>query len=104
MKKLISLILACVFLFALCSQAEEKQGKLKEEDILGEAYYQIADGTISAGTVINLRTVQIANKVLHNVQATVVDNLESPLLLGQSALSRFGEISIDYNNLTIEFK
>lgn len=81
-----------------------KQGKLKEEDIIGEAYYEVADGTIAAGTVINLRTVQIANKVLHNVRATVVDNLESPLLLGQSALSRFGEISIDYNNLTIEFK
>lgn len=81
-----------------------KQGKLKEEDILGEAYYQIADGSIAAGTVINLRTVQIANKVLHNVQATVVDNLDSPLLLGQSALSRFGKISIDYNNSTIEFQ
>lgn len=81
-----------------------KQGKLKEEDILGEAYYQIADGSIAAGTVINLRTVQIANKVLHNVQATVVDNLEAPLLLGQSALSRFGKISIDYNNSTIEFQ
>lgn len=81
-----------------------KQGKLKEEDIIGEAYYKIADGTIAEGTVINLRTVQIANKVLHDVQATVVDNIEAPLLLGQSALERFGKISIDYNNLTIEFQ
>lgn len=81
-----------------------KQGKLKEEDIIGEAYYKIADGTIAEGTVINLRTVQIANKVLHDVQATVVDNIEAPLLLGQSALERFGKISINYNNLTIEFQ
>lgn len=80
-----------------------KQGKLTSDDILGETYFQVADGSIGAGTVINLRTLQIGNKVVHDVRATVVDNMEAPLLLGQSALSRFGSIKIDNERKTVEF-
>ncbi len=80
-----------------------KQGKLTEEDVLGQAYYGIADGSVSVGTVINLKKVEIGGRVLNNVQATVVDNIEAPLLLGQSALAQFGRVSIDYNSNTIEF-
>jgi aspartyl protease family protein len=81
-----------------------KQGKLSEDDVLGKSQYQIADGSISEGMVINLRTVQIGNRILHNIRASVVDNMNAPLLLGQSALSNFGNITIDYNNQTIELK
>ena len=81
-----------------------KQGKLAEDDILGEAYYQVANGDISVGTIINLRTVQIGDFVLQNVKASVVDNIGAPLLLGQSALAKFGNISIDYSNNTIIFQ
>ena len=81
-----------------------KQGKLSEDDILGEAYYQVANGDISVGTIINLRTVQIGDFVLQNVKASVVDNIGAPLLLGQSALAKFGNISIDYSNNTIVFQ
>lgn len=81
-----------------------KQGKLTEDDILGEAYYQVANGDISVGTIINLRTVQIGDFVLQNVKASVVDNIGAPLLLGQSALAKFGNISIDYSNNTIIFQ
>jgi aspartyl protease family protein len=38
------------------------------------------------------------------VQASVVHNLQAPLLLGQSALNKFGKISIDYNNGEITFE
>ncbi|MBR3985984.1 MAG: retroviral-like aspartic protease family protein [Bacteroidales bacterium] len=80
-----------------------KQEKLSEEDIEGQAYYGIADGSVAVGTVINLRSVEIGDRVLYNVKATVVDNVEAPLLLGQSALARFGKVSINYNDNTIEF-
>jgi len=33
----------------------------------------------------------------------VVDNIQAPLLLGQTALIKFGKVTIDYNNNTIEF-
>ena len=81
-----------------------KQGKLTENDILGTSYYQVANGAISSGTIINLNTVQIGNKLLTNVRATVVDNMEAPLLLGQSALENFSSVSIDYTNNVIRIK
>lgn len=81
-----------------------KQGKLSEEDILGTSYYRVANGNISSGTVIRLRSVQIGTKILSDVRATVVDNMEAPLLLGQSALDRFSSVSIDYKNNVINIE
>lgn len=81
-----------------------KQGKLKDEDFIGTKQYQIADGSISEGAVIKLKTVKIGNKTLYNVQASIVDNLQAPLLLGQSALNKFGKISIDYRKKQIVFE
>jgi aspartyl protease family protein len=75
-----------------------KQGTLTEDDFIGVQQYQIADGSISEGTIINLKTVQIGNKVLHNVKASIIHNTSAPLLLGQSALNQFGKITIDYTN------
>lgn len=73
-----------------------KQGLLSDEDFLGSTFFSDATGTISEGTRINLQSVQIGNKTLSNVEASVVHNLEAPLLLGQSALRRFGKVTIDY--------
>lgn len=81
-----------------------KQGTLTEDDIIGTEYYQIADGSISEGTVINLKTVKIGNKTLHNVKASVIHNMQAPLLLGQSALAQFGKVSIDYKRKEIVFE
>ena len=81
-----------------------KQGTLTREDILGTQMYQTADGSISEGTVINLRTVKIGNSTLENVKASVVHNSEAPLLFGQSALAQFGKISIDYSRNEIKFE
>jgi aspartyl protease family protein len=81
-----------------------KQGTLQQEDVLGKQQYQIADGSIAEGTIINLRTVKIGKKTLKNVKASIVHNMEAPLLLGQSALAQFGKVSIDYNRNEISFE
>ena len=75
-----------------------KNGYLSEKDIKGKRYYQVASGEISAGTVITLREVKIGDAVLHNVDASVVKSQKAPLLLGQSAMERFGTITIDNQN------
>ncbi|MFJ1430635.1 TIGR02281 family clan AA aspartic protease [Capnocytophaga canimorsus] len=72
-----------------------KQGSLTQDDFIGKANFQDATGKISEGMKINLREVKIGNRTLHNLQALVVDNEEAPLLLGQSALEKFGSIEID---------
>lgn len=81
-----------------------KEGTLQKEDILDVEYFQDATGKVSAGTRINLRTVKIGNRVLKNIEAIVIDNNEAPLLLGQSALEKFGKILIDNENNVIIFE
>lgn len=80
-----------------------RQGQIDEDDILGQSQFQDATGGISVGTIIRLRTVEIGGITLHNIEANVVDNIQAPLLLGQTALSKFGKVTIDYDSNTIEF-
>ena len=72
-----------------------KQGTITEEDIKGKINMSVADGSVSEGTVINLRSVKIGGKELSNVEAIVTNNPNAPLLLGQSVLEQFGNIEID---------
>ena len=81
-----------------------KNGYLSEKDVKGKKYYQIANGEISAGTVITLREVKIGDAVLKNVDASVVKCQKAPLLLGQSAMERFGTITIDNINNMLYIK
>lgn len=72
-----------------------RQGTLSKEDILDKEYFQDATGKISEGTKVNLKTVKVGNITLRNIKATVIDNVDAPLLLGQSVLENFGKIEID---------
>lgn len=80
-----------------------RQGKLLKNDIVGQQQFHDATGGVLTGTIVILRTVKIGEITLENVEASVVDNIQAPLLLGQTALSKFGRVTIDYNNNTIEF-
>ncbi|MBQ4306074.1 MAG: TIGR02281 family clan AA aspartic protease, partial [Bacteroidales bacterium] len=75
-----------------------KNGYLSERDVKGKRYYQVANGQLSEGTVITLREVKVGDAVLRNVDASVVNSQKAPLLLGQSAMERFGTITIDNIN------
>ena len=81
-----------------------KQGTLTESDFEGSMDFQDATGNISSGQIVNLKSVQIGRVILKNVKASVVDNNMAPLLLGQSALSKFGKISIDYDREILIFE
>lgn len=80
-----------------------RQGLITQDDILGQTQMKDASGNISTGTIVNLKTVVIGGITLQNVEASVVDNMQAPLLFGQSALSKFGKVSIDYDKGFIEF-
>lgn len=81
-----------------------KQGLLSKSDIVGSANFIDANGDVSEGTIIMLKTVKIGNRTLNNIEASVVHNLNAPLLMGQSALAKFGKISINYDKLEIAFE
>jgi aspartyl protease family protein len=81
-----------------------KQGTLTQDDVKGRANFIDANGDVSEGTIINLKTIKVGNRILENIQASVVHNAQAPLLLGQSVFEQFGTISIDNEKGTITFE
>lgn len=79
-----------------------KNGYLKPTDVIGKQNYMMANGEVSAGTVVNLRNVNFGGLDLDNVRASVVHNQKTPLLLGQSILNRLGNIEIDNANRVLK--
>lgn len=78
-----------------------KNGKLDMQDVKGTSYSSIADGSIVENTNVILREVEVGGIKLTNVEAVVVQNLDAPLLFGQSAIQKLGPIQLDGNTLVI---
>ena len=72
-----------------------KNDYLSKNDITGTSSYMIANGDIEIGTTIIFRKVDFGGLILKNVKASVIENKNAPLLFGQSALSKYGKITID---------
>jgi clan AA aspartic protease (TIGR02281 family) len=75
-----------------------KNGYLDEDDIRGSSYAQLANGELVKNTEIRIRKLLIGNLELSNIKAGIINNVDAPLLLGQSLLSRLGKVTIDYDN------
>ena len=75
---------------------------LTQSDIQGGGSSILADGSIVDHTNITLREIEIGGLLLKNVDAVVIHNQDSPLLLGLSAIRRLGKVSISGNILMIE--
>lgn len=93
----------------LISIAEAKylydKGCITQDDILGTAQSQIADGTIVENMVINLRELVIGGEIAcSNVTAIVSSNTQAPLLLGNEVLDRAPSYSVDNHNKVIKFR
>lgn len=82
-----------------------KNNYLSKNDFKGTRNYLNASGEITEGAVICLKEITIGDVVLKNVNASVVKNQKAPLLLGQTALERFGSFTIDNEsqNLIIKY-
>jgi clan AA aspartic protease (TIGR02281 family) len=72
-----------------------KNNYLGKNDIIGTSNYMVANGEIGVGTTVIFRAVDLGGLILKNVKATVIENKNAPLLFGQSALSKYGKITID---------
>jgi clan AA aspartic protease (TIGR02281 family) len=78
-----------------------KNEYLKETDIHGTSYAQLANGDITENTTIILREIDISGLKLYNVKASIIHELSAPLLLGQTAIQKLGKIQLDGNVMTI---
>jgi clan AA aspartic protease (TIGR02281 family) len=81
-----------------------KNDLLVSSDILGSNRYQTASGDIKAGWRINIKRLEVGGLILNNVEASIVNSSNAPILLGQTALSRLGVLTEDFNTgiLTIQ--
>lgn len=76
-------------------------GSISESDFLGDAKSMMADGRIVDHSNIIIREIKIGDQTLSNIPAVVMKQQKSPLLLGQSAIKRLGNITIAGDKLYI---
>jgi tetratricopeptide (TPR) repeat protein len=72
-----------------------KNGLLSDKDFNGERMYELANGALEMCKTLILKKVEFGGLILKNVQAGVAKNKNAGMLFGQSAMSRYGKITID---------
>ena len=78
-----------------------KQGLLRDEDIKEEVKYKLANGKVENGTKIILKQIDIDGLILEDIEASIVHNLDAPLLLGLNAISKLGKVVLEEDKLII---
>jgi hypothetical protein len=68
---------------------------LTSSDFVGKDRYRLADGSEAVSDVVVLHEVQVGEHVVRNVMASISPAQGEPLL-GQSFLSKFGAVTLDY--------
>jgi len=69
---------------------------LTSSDFVGKSHYRLADGSEAVSDVVVLREAQVGEHVVRNVMASISPAQGEPLL-GQSFLSKFGAVTLDYD-------
>lgn len=78
-----------------------KNGYLSEDDIVGKGKSQVADGSLVENTHIILREIEISGMKLYNIDAVIMNNLDAPLLFGQTAIQKLGTVQLQGDELVI---
>ena len=77
-----------------------RAGALKSSDLIGKRSYQIANGSEEVSPLVVIREVRVGERVVRNVTAGITPPNGEPLL-GQSFLSKFGAVTVDYKRLVL---
>ena len=81
-----------------------RTGTINDKDFIGTETYRFADGTSAKSKVFIVREIQLGNKKIYNVRASISSSINAPLLLGQSVLNKFGKVTINYTKGVILFE
>ncbi|MDA9872609.1 retroviral-like aspartic protease family protein [Saprospiraceae bacterium] len=77
-------------------------GILRESDILPEVVnFEIANGDVVEGRMLNIRSFKLGELELSNVLATIIESQSVDMLLGQTVLQKFGSYTIDNNKMEL---
>jgi hypothetical protein len=77
-----------------------RAGALASGDFVGKSRYRLANGSEVVGDVVVLHQVQVGEDPVSNVTASI-SPLQGEPLLGQSFLSKFGAVTVDYKRLVL---
>ena len=77
-----------------------RAGALTSGDFIGKSRYRLADGSEAVSDVVSLRELQVGEHSVRNVTASI-SPLQGEPLLGQSFLSKFGTVTLDYKRLVL---
>jgi clan AA aspartic protease (TIGR02281 family) len=77
-----------------------RAGALTSGDFVGKKSYSLANGSEEIAEQVIIRELQVGQHVVNNVTA-LVSPPEGEPLLGQSFLSRFGTVTLDYNRMVL---
>ncbi len=71
-----------------------RTGTISDDDYIGRGNYRLADGSTVQSDKFFIRELKVGDRILKHIAASI-DNVQSPLLLGQSFLMRFASVEID---------
>jgi hypothetical protein len=71
-----------------------RTGTIKRSDFIGTEKYRLADGSAVESGIFTIRSLKVGDRTVTNVRASIAD-VNGPLLLGQSFLSKFKSWSQD---------
>ena len=78
-----------------------KNGYITDDDFIGTGKYSMADGSVAENAIVNLKRIKIGSKTITNVTACVSSKIDASLLLGQSAIKKLGNYSIEGSTLVL---
>jgi clan AA aspartic protease (TIGR02281 family) len=77
-----------------------RAGALRGSDFIGKSTYSMANGSQGVSDEVVIREVRVGDHMVRNVSASITP-LEGEPLLGQSFLSKFGAVTVDYKRLVL---
>jgi aspartyl protease family protein len=75
-----------------------------ESDFLPDQTYTFADGSTAKSKRFLIKKLIIGNQTLTNIEASISNSIEAPMLIGQNVMNKLGSVTIDYDNQLLIIK
>ena len=73
-----------------------RSGTIKDSDFIGSGTYKLADGSYVKSSRFILSEMKIGDIVLNDIEVSISNSIQAPMLFGQSAISKLGKYKIDF--------
>ncbi|GAA4829408.1 retropepsin-like aspartic protease [Algivirga pacifica] len=77
---------------------------LKWSHLQGKLMVSMANGQQEEVLHLKLPMIEIGGQFFRNIEAVVMNEMDTPLLLGQNVLEQYGQVTVDFNKQLIVLK